>query len=209
MKKLMSVAFAASLISGFAHADLVKTGSVIYDSSTGLDWLSLTASTGFTYNAMEAAMNDTSSVFYGYQFAAVSDVKTLFNNQGYTGDFYNEVSDSSSRLAVSNIFELFGQTGTNCCARGDGMLLNQDGGSVGLLFYIPTVSWSGGASLVRVLDNLVLPNEFYWDSFPENKMGSWLVKAHVPAVPEPDVSLLAACGVLLAIAGLKKKSQTS
>jgi hypothetical protein len=89
------------------------------------------------------------------------------------------------------------------------MLLNQDGGSVGLLFYIPTVSWSGGASLVRVLDNLVLPNEFYWDSFPENKMGSWLVKAHVPAVPEPDVSLLAACGVLLAIAGLKKKSQTS
>lgn len=209
MNKLMSVALAASLVSGFAHADLVKTGNVIYDSSTGLDWLALTASTEFTYNAMEAALTDTSSAFYGYQFAAVSDVKTLFNNQGYTGDFYNEVSDSSSQLAVSTIFDLFGQTGSNCCARGDGMLLNQDGGSVSWLYYIPTLSWSGGASLVRILDNLVLPDEFYWKSFPENKMGSWLVKAHVPAVPEPDVSLLAAFGVLLTLAGLKKKSQSN
>ncbi len=204
MKKLTAIVLAMTLVSGAAHAALVKTGSVIYDESTGLDWMELTASTGQSYNSLAGQLGNTSSALYGYQFASLNEVKTLFNNQGYAGDFYNEVSDGASRAAVSTIFNAFGQTGTNCCERGDGMLLNEDGGNVSWLYYIPTMP-TGNTSLVRVLDNWFTPEDQYWQDLPANKMGGWLVKTHTTAVPEPDVSWLAAFGALVTLVGLKKK----
>lgn len=206
MKKLTAIVLAMTLVSGAAHAALVKTGNVVYDESTGLDWLELTASTDQSYNSLAGQLGNTSSALYGYQFASLNQVKTLFNNQGYAGDFYNEVYDGASRAAVSTIFSAFGQTGTNCCDRGDGMLLNEDGGNVSWLYYIPTMP-SGNTSLVRVLDNWFTPEDLYWKDVPGNKMGGWLVKTHTPAVPEPDVSLMAALGALVALVGLKRKSK--
>lgn len=205
MKKLTAIVLAMALVSGAAHAALIKTGSVIYDESTGLDWLELTASTGQSYNSLAGLLGNAGSALYGYQFASLNQVKTLFVNQGYAGDFYNEVSDDASRAAVSTIFNAFGQTGSICCARGDGMLLNEDGGNVSWLFYLPTAI-SDNTSVVRVLDNWLAPDDQFWNDTPENKMGSWLVKAQTPAVPEVNTRLMAAFGALATLFALKKKS---
>lgn len=190
MKKFVFVILI--LFSCFTNAALIKTASIISDTSTGLDWMELTASTDITYNQMLSNFDDEDSIFFGFEYASLSQIQMLFNGEGYSGDFFNDVSDISSRNAINSIFNLFGITGINCCERGDGMFLNENGDLVDWLFYIPDLSntprTNTDVSLVRVGNNRIDPDENYWDQFEGgevNAMGSWIVRTNIEPVPEP------------------------
>lgn len=207
MKKLPKLILCSALaMAGAAQASLVQNGATVSDTVTHLDWMTLSSTTGYTYNQMLANFSDKNSAYYGYQYASLGQVETLFSGQGYTGDFATEVSDAPSQMAVRTIFDLFGQTGGTCCARGDGMLLNADGGPVGWLFYVPQAG--ANESLVRVMEDSIDPDGQYWDAADRNAMGSWIVKqADAPSnVPEPGTLVLMslAIGVLALIRGKRR-----
>jgi hypothetical protein len=86
---------------------------------------------------------------------------------------------------VSALFNLFGQTGTNCCARADGMFDDQDGnGSVSFAFLVPSMQ------LGRILPNYFSTDTVTWAS-GANQLGSYIVKDGGNAVPEPaGISLI-------------------
>jgi hypothetical protein len=196
------------IFAGSANAGLIKSGSIISDTSTGLDWMELSATTDITYNQMLSNFNDPNSLFYGFEYATFTQIQVLFNSEGYSGDFYDYVADFGSRNAVSQIYDLFGRTGTSCCDRGDGMFLNENGGFVDWFYYIPEIGAS--ESLVRVLDNLIDPNVVFWDgssSSNNNEMGSWIVRKTSKSVPEP--ALLAMLGLGLAGIGFLRKNKKS
>lgn len=184
-----------------AHATLIKNGSVITDTDAGLEWLELSVSTGFTYNQMLDNFQDESSLFYGYEYASRSLVENLFNNLGYSGDFYDPVTDLASKDAITDIYDLFGQTGDNCCERGDGMFLNEGGDNVDWLFYIPDTS-IGNESVVRLFTDSFDPDDLFWGEGSSNEMGSWVVKSTVQ-VPEP--ASFAILGIGLIGLGLARK----
>lgn len=206
--KILKAAFAGLILSVFcvvniANAGLVKNGSIISDTDSGLDWMELTASTGITYNQMLANFNDVNSVFYGFEYASLTQIQALFNGEGYTGDFYSYVTDSGSIDATTQIYNLFGQTGVNCCDRGDGMYLNENGGLIEWLYYIP--EYDSTTSLVRALNNFIDPDVLYWDGSNNNEIGSWIVRSSTESIPEPSTLAIFALAMIgLASRRLKK-----
>lgn len=207
LEQLMRKVSILSLLSLFlfistANATLTKNGDVISDSNTNLNWLALTSTVGYTYNQMLGNFQDVNSTFYGYEYASLSQITTLFNSEGYSGDFYNFVYDQTSRDSATKVYDLFGKTGSNAYSRGDGMFLNEDGGSIDWLYYIPD---SGNAALVRVLNNRINADTVYWDGSNGNQMGSWIVKSSVQGVPESASIYLLTLGLLGLFGALRRK----
>lgn len=179
MKKILAIA--SLLCCSIANAGLIDQGNTILDTSTNLQWMDLTTTLNNSYNQMQANFLNPNSVFYGYKYASLNDVTTLFSDAGNT-----------DQERGTTILTMFGQTGTNCCARSDGIYEDGDGDSrVSFYLVVP----DAGAYFS-------LSNFFTKDTtgFSDNGLGSFIYKtAAAPAVvPEPpDMALFGA-----ALAGL-------
>ena len=55
-----------------------------YDSTTGLEWLDLTESGGYSFNSMILELNDSGSAFYGFRHASKAEVLALTVTAGLT-----------------------------------------------------------------------------------------------------------------------------
>ena len=189
-----------------ANADLIGYASTVFDTDTNLEWCTLTETTGFSYNQMLANFIDTNSRFYGYSYATTSDLYTLWNNAGYTGDFYNETTEPANVTAITYLYTLFGQTGTRPVNRADALYDDGDGESAGTSYLVPEYK---GYSVARIFTDSSSPDDVNWSMVPGNNMGSWVHKSSVPTpVPEPTTLLLVGTGLCCLVGSrLRKKKR--
>lgn len=86
MLKKITLVFLLLALSVNAQAALVDSadGSYFTDTSTGLQWLDLTATNSLTYNQVAAELG-TGGLFDGYRFATALEVLLMFNEAGGPG----------------------------------------------------------------------------------------------------------------------------
>jgi hypothetical protein len=182
----------ALLAANFAHATLIDKGSQTYDSTTGYMWYDLTATAGISYNDMLNNFAQKSSLYYGYRYATKDDLNTL-------------ASHVSNGPSLAELLVLFGQTGSNCCARSDGFYDDQTAnGTVGQAYVIPYSSWIVNPNVVNFIGDFRGANDVNWAG-TGNLVGSWILKAEAPAsVPEPS-SIALFAGAALAAAALRRR----
>ena len=189
------------------NAVLVDNGTFTTDTSTNLDWLDLTETTGYSYNQMLANFSDVNSKFYGFTYASQADLATLWVDAGYTGNFNNYTSDINDRAVIAELFNLFGQTGVSCCDRSDGMFDDDDADTnISFLYLIPELSpWE---SRVSISFNSLSPDDVNWSSTVGNDMGSWVYRDSnfISQVPIPAAVWLFGSG-LLGLVGLAKRKK--
>jgi hypothetical protein len=125
-----------------------------------------------------APMNDTATAGLAY-------ADSLYANGGDGLDVQGVITDTVSREAIGDMVKLVGQAGSGCCARGNGMVLIEDGGLAGWLVDAPT--FIDGSGLLRTLNNAVDPGAPYGAGDPEPRVASGIVKRTdvSNAVPEP------------------------
>jgi len=209
MKKTLWAGLAVGVMmlgmTGVASATLLKNGNIITDTATNLEWYTLTGTSGYSFNQMQVNFTDTTSQFFGYAYASLSDIKTLWSDAGYTGDYWDASSNANDITAITTLFNLFEQTGANAYPRADGMFDDTDGGYVSWAFLIP--QYDNNMSLGRVLNDNRSPDEVDWQS-AGNNMGSFIYKQNDTApVPEPATLLLFGAGIAgLAAVGRRKRS---
>jgi len=208
--KLQGLASAVTLIilSTNVNAALVDNGAFTTDTSTNLDWLDLTETTGYSYNQMLASFSDANSQFYGFTYATQTDLATLWVSAGYTGNFNNYTSDLNDRAVINELFNLFGKTGSNCCDRSDGIFDDSDTDTnISFLYLIPELSpWE---SRVSISFNSLSPDDVNWPAQGANDMGSWIYRDSnfLPQVPVPAAVWLFGSGLIGLIGvGRRKKS---
>jgi len=171
MKKILAIA--ALLCCSAANATLIDQGNTILDTSTNLQWMDLTTTLNNSYNQMQANFLNPHSVFYGYKYGSLNDVSTLFSHAG-----------NSQQERGTTMMTLFGQTGTNCCARSDGMYEDGDADAlVSFYLIVPAVS------AFYPISNYFSKDTTVWYG---NGLGSFIYKtAAAPAVvPEPPMMAL-------------------
>ncbi len=179
------------------NAALVDNDTFTTDTSTNLDWFDLTQTTGYSYNQMLSNFSDVNSKFYGFTYATQADLGILWVNAGYTGNFNNYTSDLNDRAVITELFNLFGQTGTNCCNRSDGMFDDGDTDTnISFLYFIPELSpWQ---SRVSISFNSLSSDDINWSSSGANDMGSWIYRDSnfLSQVPIPAAVWLFGSGLI-------------
>jgi hypothetical protein len=106
---LFCVAANATLVSG--DDPFYGPGSLTTDTATGLQWLDLTKSTGFSVNAILGGAGG--FLAHGFSIATASRVDTLFIDAGWNGVDQSGGSGSPGNIpVVLLLLSLLGQTGT-------------------------------------------------------------------------------------------------
>jgi hypothetical protein len=102
----------ATLIS--ANDAVYGSGSLTQDTVTGLEWLDLTISQGFSYNNV---INGTGNSFLanGFVVATMTQVEALLTNAGWNGadDSANSLGVTNHLATVTTLINLLGTVGTN------------------------------------------------------------------------------------------------
>ena len=168
------------------YASLIDNGDYTTDTESGLDWLDLTFSKGYSYNDL---ISETSSggVFEGYRLATMSQVDSLYISAGLPTSGNSTVDF----LSVDSLIDLIGATSTQSgYAQSIGITATPaefSGHKVaGLDFY-----FDSGQPTYSLINNLV-----YGDSFGPDSVGGWLVREAI-SVPEPSSLLILLTGFLL------------
>ena len=91
-------------VSSFANASLIKDNltNIITDNTNtnqSLDWFSLTATTGYSFDEMVLELENQESKFYGFSYATFSDLTTLFSNTGWVTSINDHTKPKNGRTA--------------------------------------------------------------------------------------------------------------
>ncbi|MCJ8321967.1 MAG: PEP-CTERM sorting domain-containing protein [Colwellia sp.] len=199
----ISLILSASCLVNNANAGLIQDGEIITDTETNNEWFTLTSTLGFSYNEMLLNFMDINSKFYGFSYATFSDLETLINGQGYTGNYAMPDYNSGNMSAAQLLLTTFGQTGSNVAARSDGMFQTDSVGFANWLVVLPSYNWNGpGATAVIAYDATGWgPHRAVAGWGNGNDMGSWIFKADEPItgtanVPEPSTLAIFALGMI-------------
>lgn len=92
-------------LSGNSYAVLIDNGTSMIDQGTGLEWLDLTETLGFSWNQAEASTYVTTD---GYVHATVDQVTTLFTNAGFLTT--NNVNNLLNNPAADDLLAFLGCT---------------------------------------------------------------------------------------------------
>ncbi|MGK0235656.1 MAG: hypothetical protein ACI9EK_002196 [Psychroserpens sp.] len=196
---LVSLVFIITCLTSVANAELIKTGNIISDTDTGLDWFALTATTGNSYNTMSSLFSDSNSIYFGYEYASFQQLETLWQSAGYistitpTADLYggNKTNNNANDfLALQLLTGLFGVTGTNCCDRSSG-IYKATSGTDRLIWDWMTETQQYSTTWTQIKAN---PEATSW-SF-NNEIGHWLIRETPKDVPEPSTLAIFALGLI-------------
>lgn len=168
-----------SIDSGFG------TNTLTNDSTSGLDWLDLSITDGFSYSTIESQMGS-GLTYDGYRFATYQEVFELWENAGFdhyltgtgtqpNGSFNTFVNYFGNTFNVDPCLSCFGMIGYTAVENG---IYHQYGAF--------TTSNFGFAPSVDNTYNLGDTP----DPLSMSRTGSWLVKASASPVPEPATILL-------------------
>lgn len=96
------------------------THSIVYDSTTGLDWLKPNLTIGYSYNDIHALFG--TEKLSGFYYANYSKISTLFTNAGlpiqeefhyqapYQSSYSNQNPSIYEQNLFSNVIDMFGTT---------------------------------------------------------------------------------------------------
>ena len=181
-KLACTLALALSLLSGNVHAILIDNATSMIDSDTGLEWLDLTETLGWSWNQTEASSYVTND---GYVHATVDQVTTLFTNAGFLTT--NNVNNPANNQAAADLLAFLGCTqfcGTNF-ETGRGFADNGGGWTVRPNYHAGPLG--AGAAVISLFSNNF--------DLVDLTAGHFLVREAV-TVPEPSLLALLSIGLL-------------
>jgi hypothetical protein len=165
-------------------------GSLTIDTSTGLAWLNLPASAGYSYDQMTAALQP-GGAFAGFRYATAQEVAGLFGSAGIPGIGWIPESSPAFQpvIALINLVRPTSNQDGNPEAGG----ISGTWGQTGLIRPMLDFEYQAGVPGYMV-SGYPTP---VWE-FGETTAGSsWLVAA----IPEPGVGGMAALGAFLSMFG--------
>ena len=175
--KLIS-ATAALVLSTSVYASLIDNGTYTTDTTSGLDWLDLTETTGLSYSYVSSQLG-VGGQFEGWSYASYTDVRVLLNNEGGSGTYNGSWSTENNGIVIP-ILDLWGHTQ----AYGDSTAITNDP-----FFLVPS-----RRNLVRLndrpsysesltMDNINLGAGGVEDTWVYSTIGSALIRPSVVPVP--------------------------
>ncbi|MCV2366461.1 PEP-CTERM sorting domain-containing protein, partial [Paucibacter sp. DJ1R-11] len=209
MRKIASAVMAAALVcinctasAAFVDQDLTAIGDglLTLDTSTQLQWLDITATSGLTFRAIELGAGGWAS--RGFRAATRPELEQLFSSVGIV------VGPPRTRSNAPGVLTLMEHLGCNLCYLGSTLI----GGSV--LYGDEALSANG------LLGHATFSVDVYGDGFA-SAAGTWadawdlgssnlttiLVRAVPQPVPEPSTAVLLGAGIMI-VGALKRARKT-
>jgi hypothetical protein len=203
----LATAATALILSTSANAAIIDNGTYTTDTSTGLDWLDLTATAGMSYNQVSAELG-AGGIFEGWTYATRAQVSGFWDSFGGDSNYYNGWSTQNNGL-FDAMAPLVGDLycASTGCATGDGFSywLTADFNSASTVFM--SRSWdSATANPSATGDDFSLSNYILGLDQSGENAGSALVR--VSAVPVPAAAWLFGSG-LLGLIGVARRKKSA
>ena len=186
--------------------DIVDNGLFTTDTISGLDWLDVTATQGLRYDQVSSNMTE-GGRFYGWRYATSSELNTLFHNAG--GDssiqgssFQHEGVTDSLVLLLGNNYELYCRISSEPCS----LTLSYTWG----ILADAATQFTHYTGLLFDSDPFQADPDYFSSnhdtSTQDQRLGSYLVRQSIAAVPIPSALFLFSSGfiVLLSLFIIKK-----
>jgi len=163
-------------------------GLITLDTSTGLEWLDLTASTNRSYVDISTQF-EAGGAYEGFRYATNDEVQMLFTIAGISDDF-----TIANYIPAVELVSLLGSTSSNSSQTWARGLSGTEYSSFSSTthYWMPDIEIrsSGGTANADV-------NGFASLGYSAPSIGSWLVRE--ASVPEPSIILLLISGLFLQI----------
>ncbi|PCJ17943.1 MAG: hypothetical protein COA96_17360 [SAR86 cluster bacterium] len=199
MNKKLVAALLMVFCSQVVHAGLIRTGDVILDTNTGLNWLEITQTTGLSYNYVNSQFG-ASGQFAGWGYANLSQMQNLDASYGVSliqSSFGATGSGTiGGTLRVSTLGMFFDGNAADTLGRGVFNFSRNPGSGPG--------SPNPSPPTINVTSSISSNFILFSTTYSSSSTGHWLVEApYAPPppppppepVPEPNTMLLMALGL--------------